>query len=80
MLHERRAAGDAGVEPAQHDLRDRQQRQQREGEHGEAVLEDAEASAVVDAASFRGGVGIVRGGHFVPRVLRNASRSRVAWS
>jgi hypothetical protein len=44
------------------------------------VLEDAEASALVDAAGFRRRVGIVRRGHFVPRVLRNASRSRVAWS
>ena len=39
VLHERRAAGDARVEPPQHDLDDRQQRQQRQGEHGEPVLE-----------------------------------------
>ncbi len=79
VLHEGRAAGDAGVEAPQHDLGDRQQRQQCQREHRQPVLEHPEASALVDAARFGRRRGVERGAH-LPRVLRKASRSRVAWS
>ena len=78
VLDERRPAGDAGVEPPQHDLGDRQQRQQRQRQHRQGVLGPLQRPVLVDAARFGGGVGVER--HLLPRVLRKASRSRVAWS
>ena len=38
VLDERRPAGDAGIEPPQHDLGDRQQREQRQRRHRQRVL------------------------------------------
>ncbi len=76
VLDERRAAGNARVEAPQHDLGDRQQRQQRQRQHRQRVLEPLQRAVVVDAPRFGGGVGVE--GHLAPRLLRNASRSRMA--
>ncbi len=78
VLDEGGAAGDAGIEPAQHDLDDRQQRQDGECQHRQRVFEPLQGTVVVDAPGFRGGVGV--DGHLAPWLLRNASRSRSPWS
>jgi hypothetical protein len=78
VLDEGGAARDAGIEPPQHDLDDRQQGQGGQREYRQRVLEPLQRAVVIDAPRLGRRVGVDR--HLPPRLLRNASRSRRPWS